>query len=163
MYSCSNPNECITYFFAQSAFWKFEFLFQEDSQDTGVWHIAVYGYFALSVYKIEYTLRCLEYICSVFSPLRRHGVLIAKPLPHVLQQLLTTIQCLFCYTVHLIRTPSYQMKNKISWVRVRPWPKVPSMSFVWGRHFVLIIRLPLLLFYVETLLANNGLVLNPRV
>jgi len=38
--------------------------------------IPVYGNIALSVYKIEYmyTLRCLEYICSVSSPLRRHGL-----------------------------------------------------------------------------------------
>jgi len=35
-------------------------------------HIAVYG--ALSVYKIDYTLRCLDYICSVCSPLRSHGL-----------------------------------------------------------------------------------------
>jgi len=24
--------------------------------------------------KIDYTLRCLEYICSVYSPFRRHGL-----------------------------------------------------------------------------------------
>ena len=33
--------------------------------------IPVCGIIALYVYKIEYTLRCLEYICSVSSPLRR--------------------------------------------------------------------------------------------
>jgi len=37
-------------------------------------NIAVYGNIALSVYKIYYTLRCLKYICSVSSPLRRHGL-----------------------------------------------------------------------------------------
>ena len=31
-------------------------------------NIAVYGNIALSVDKIDYTLRCLEYICSVSSP-----------------------------------------------------------------------------------------------
>jgi len=35
-------------------------------------NIAVYETIALSVYKIDYTLKCLEYICSVSSPLRRH-------------------------------------------------------------------------------------------
>jgi len=34
-------------------------------------NIAVYETNALSVYKVDYTLRCLEYICSVSSPLRR--------------------------------------------------------------------------------------------
>jgi len=37
-------------------------------------NIAVYANIALSVYKIDYTLRCLEYICSVYSQLRRHGL-----------------------------------------------------------------------------------------
>ena len=32
--------------------------------------IPVYGNIALTDYKIDYTLRCLEYICSVSSPLR---------------------------------------------------------------------------------------------
>jgi len=31
----------------------------------------VYGNIALSVYKIDYTLRCLEYMCSVSAQLRR--------------------------------------------------------------------------------------------
>jgi len=36
-------------------------------------NIALYGNIALSVcLKIDYKLRCLEYICSVSSPLRRH-------------------------------------------------------------------------------------------
>ena len=37
-------------------------------------NFAVYGSIALSVYKIDYTLRCLEYICSVSSPLRHCGL-----------------------------------------------------------------------------------------
>jgi len=36
--------------------------------------ILVYGHIAMSAYKIDYALRCLEYICSVSSPLRRHGL-----------------------------------------------------------------------------------------
>ena len=32
-------------------------------------NIALYGNIVLSVYKIDYTLRCLEYICSVSLPL----------------------------------------------------------------------------------------------
>ena len=45
-------------------FEKVEFLFHEDSQYTGVCK-------KLSRLKIEFTLRCLEYICL---PLRRHGL-----------------------------------------------------------------------------------------
>jgi len=37
-------------------------------------NISVYENIALSDYKTDYTLRCLEYICSVSSPLRRHGM-----------------------------------------------------------------------------------------
>jgi len=33
----------------------------------------VYGNIAMSVNKIDYTLRCLEYICSVSSPVRRRS------------------------------------------------------------------------------------------
>jgi len=36
--------------------------------------IAVYENIAMYVYKKEYSLRCLEYICSVSSSLRRHGL-----------------------------------------------------------------------------------------
>jgi len=35
---------------------------------------AVYRKIALSVFKIDYTLRYLDYICSVSSPLRRYRV-----------------------------------------------------------------------------------------
>jgi len=34
--------------------------------------IPMYGNIALFVYKIDYTLICLEYICLVSSPLRHH-------------------------------------------------------------------------------------------
>ena len=34
--------------------------------------ISMYGYIALSVYTIDYTLICLENMCSVSSSLRRH-------------------------------------------------------------------------------------------
>ena len=37
-------------------------------------NITVYGKIVLSDYKMDYTLRCLEYICSVSSRLRRHGL-----------------------------------------------------------------------------------------
>ena len=37
-------------------------------------YIAVYGDIALFVYKIDYTLRCFEYICSISSPLKHHGL-----------------------------------------------------------------------------------------
>ena len=36
---------------------------------------AVYIKYSAVCLKIDYTLRCLEYICSVVSPLRRHGLL----------------------------------------------------------------------------------------
>jgi len=32
----------------------------------------VYEHIALSIYKTGHTLRCLEYMCSLYSPLRRH-------------------------------------------------------------------------------------------
>ena len=47
-------------------------------------NIPVYGniamyitYCAVCLY-MDFTLRCLEYICSVSSPLRRHGLLMVK-------------------------------------------------------------------------------------
>ena len=43
-------------------------------------NVAVYGSMALSVHKIDYTLRCFEYICSVSSQLRRHGREPLRPL-----------------------------------------------------------------------------------
>jgi len=47
-------------------------------------NIEVYRHIALYVFKIVYTLRCLEHMCSVFSPLRRHGLLIMNILTNVL-------------------------------------------------------------------------------
>jgi len=53
-------------------------------------NISVYGNIAMYIkycavcLKIEYTLRCLEYICSVSSQLRCHGLLIVKTLTNVL-------------------------------------------------------------------------------
>ena len=55
--------------------WKIEFLFHEDSQYYGGWkYCVVYLKYCAVCLKIEYSLRCLEYICSVSSPLRRHGL-----------------------------------------------------------------------------------------
>jgi len=34
-------------------------------------NVEVYGHIALSVYITDYTLRCLEYMCSVSSPCLR--------------------------------------------------------------------------------------------
>jgi len=39
-------------------------------------NIPVYGNIELSVYKIDCTRRCLEFICSVFS---RHGLFVLAP------------------------------------------------------------------------------------
>ena len=44
------------------------FVFHEDSKDTGVWKYWVYGNTAVSVYNMDHTLRCLEFIGSVSSP-----------------------------------------------------------------------------------------------
>ena len=38
-------------------------------------NIAVYGTITLSIYKIHYKRRCFEYLCSISSPLIRHGSL----------------------------------------------------------------------------------------
>jgi len=43
-------------------------------------NIAVYIKYCVVCLKIDYTLRCLEYICSVSSPLRRHGLSLRSPL-----------------------------------------------------------------------------------
>jgi len=79
------------YLFAQSDFINRIFLedlyfyFMKTASRYHYGNIAVYGHIAVSVFKIYYTLRCsLEYICSVCSPLRRHGPLIVKTLTHVL-------------------------------------------------------------------------------
>jgi len=56
----------------------------------------VYGNIGLSVYKIDYTLRCFGHIFSVSSPLRGHGLaplglLNMKTLINVLQLLHVSI------------------------------------------------------------------------
>ena len=43
-------------------------------------NIAVYVQYCVVCLKIDYTLRCLECMCSVPSPLRRHGLLRLTPL-----------------------------------------------------------------------------------
>jgi len=45
---------------------------------------------------IYYTLRCLEYIFSVSSPLRRNGLLIVKTLIHV--RLLVHVYAAYVYS-----------------------------------------------------------------
>ena len=50
--------------------------------------IAVYGHISLSVYNINYTLRCLECMCYVSSTLRRHWLLIVTSLTNVLYYLI---------------------------------------------------------------------------
>ena len=57
-------------FFSQSdsrIFRKFEFLFHEDSQYTGVWTFCVVYKILRCLSKKKNTLRFLEYICSVSS------------------------------------------------------------------------------------------------
>ena len=39
-------------------------------------NIVVYIKYCTLCLKIDYTLRCLEYICSVYSPLIHHGLLL---------------------------------------------------------------------------------------
>jgi len=39
-------------------------------------NIAVYIKYCDDCLKIDYTVRCLEYICSVSAPLRHHGLLL---------------------------------------------------------------------------------------
>jgi len=47
-------------------------------------NIAVYIKYCTVCLKLGYTLRCLEYICSVSSPLKRHKLLIVKTMTNVL-------------------------------------------------------------------------------
>ena len=63
-------------------FWNVEFLFHEDSQFTDVWkYCGVYTILhSLSEINYKIMLRCLEYMCPVSSPLRRHGLLIRSHL-----------------------------------------------------------------------------------
>ena len=57
----SNP-----FYFAQPYFLKKEFLFHEDCHDSGSRNIAVYEK-KRCLLITNYTIRCLEYICSVSS------------------------------------------------------------------------------------------------
>ena len=77
------------YFANQIFFGKFEFLFHEDSKYTVYGNIAVYIKYSAVCLKIDYTLRCLEYICSEISPLRRHVAL--APLGLLIVKILTTV------------------------------------------------------------------------
>ena len=43
-------------------------------------NIAVYENIALSVYQIDYTLRCLENICQLSSPVSHHELSLRSPL-----------------------------------------------------------------------------------
>ena len=56
-------------------FENLDFYFMKTANIPVYGKIAVYGNIAMFVYKINITLRCLEYICSVSSPLRHHGPL----------------------------------------------------------------------------------------
>jgi len=70
MYLVSN-----LFFCAQSDFFeKLFFYFMKKANIPVHGNIAVYiKYYAVCL-KIDYTLRCLEYICLVSSPLKRHGL-----------------------------------------------------------------------------------------
>ena len=47
-------------------------------------NITMYVHYCAVCLKIDYTLRCLEYMCSVSSPLRRHGLsLLWRPCRHL--------------------------------------------------------------------------------
>jgi len=52
---------------------KLNFYFMKKAKIPVYGDSAVYVNIALSVNKIDYTLICLKYICSVSSPVRRHG------------------------------------------------------------------------------------------
>jgi len=110
--SCNQKENisALSYFhcvFFLAYFWKFEFYFMKTN-------IPVYGnircvYTILrTLSKIDYTLRCLEYICSVYSPLRRHGfllgLLIAKTLTNVLyllhKQVPLYLRCLLKWVIY---------------------------------------------------------------
>jgi len=73
-YFLTNKMNLVSLFFRRIFLEKFYFL--------KTVRISVYGNIAVSAYKIDYTLRCLEYIRSVSSHLRRHGIV--KALTNVL-------------------------------------------------------------------------------
>ena len=79
----SEPNLVSNLFFVQSDsrfFSKFKFLFHKDSQYTSVWKYCNVRKYCGVCLKIDYTLRCLEYICSVSLPLSRHRLSLRLPL-----------------------------------------------------------------------------------
>ena len=65
--SCSNLVSNLFFAISESRiFWKIEFLFHEDSQDTGVMEILRCMEILRFLIKTEYTLRCLGYIYFVY-------------------------------------------------------------------------------------------------
>jgi len=73
----------ITYFFAQSE--NLNYYLMKTANIPVCGNILVYENIVLLIcLKIDYTLRCIEYICSVSSPLRSNGLLIMKTLTCVL-------------------------------------------------------------------------------
>ena len=81
-------------------FWKIEFLFLEDSNYTGVCkycgeHKTLR---CLSKIRLDYTLRCLENICSVSSSCFRKYVVC-----HVFKRCITAVNCILL-SMHLFQT-----------------------------------------------------------
>ena len=67
--------KCLTYFLPNQIFVffeKFNFYFMKTANITVYGNIVLYIKYCAVYLKINYTLRCLEYICLVSSPLRRH-------------------------------------------------------------------------------------------
>ena len=74
----SSQIQCLTYVFTQSncrVFFYLSFYFMKTTNIPMYGNSAVYIKYSAVCLKIDYTLRCLEYICSVVSPLRHHGLL----------------------------------------------------------------------------------------
>jgi len=74
MHVCLAANRFLPYYQAAVCFENLNFFFMKTANIPVYGTIAVYETIAMYVYKKEYTVRCLEYICSVSSPLRRHGL-----------------------------------------------------------------------------------------
>ena len=75
-------------------------------------NIPVYGHIALYIpvkcLTVDYTLRCLEYICSVSSPLRPHRLLIVKTLTNIHLLLLVLKDHTFeQYHMHMLKCPHF--------------------------------------------------------
>ena len=77
----------------KSPYLKKKILFHDDNQYTGVCKYWTVGL------KIDYTLRCLEYICSISAPLRRQGYIAAlAPIDLLIVKTLTNVllhTCIF--------------------------------------------------------------------